>query len=129
MSVIKDENTLLNTIKRIDQKIDKLNDQKIIAFFDSLGLDGREDIPPAADFLKWETILVVVPNRHISHELKYFKYSISRLSFVTNPYAKQIHVYDFKEWNAITRNKTQFQVRELLKTSFGGVRDITEGMN
>ena len=73
MSVIKDENTLLNTIKRIDQKIDKLNDQKIIAFFDSLGLDGREDIPPAADFLKWETILVVVPNRHISHELKYYK--------------------------------------------------------
>ena len=35
MSVIKDENTLLNTIKRIDQKIDKLNDQKIIDFFDT----------------------------------------------------------------------------------------------
>lgn len=127
MSVIKDENTLLSTIKRIDEKIDKLNDQKIIAFFDHLGLTDRPDVPK--DFLKWETILIVVPNRHISHELKYFKYSISRLSFVTNPYAKQIHIYDFKEWNAITRNKTQFQVRELLKTSFGGVRDVTEGMN
>lgn len=127
MSVIKDENTLLNTIKRIDQEIDKLNDKKIIAFFESLGLTEREDVPK--DFLKWETILIVVPNRHISHELKYFKYSIARLSFVTNPYAQQIHIYDFKEWNAITRNKTQFQVRELLKTSFGGVRNSIEGMN
>ncbi|OMQ13198.1 hypothetical protein [[Flexibacter] sp. ATCC 35103] len=129
MSVIKDENTLLNTIKRIDQKIDKLNDQKIIAFFESLGLTEREDIPPAADFLKWETILVVVPNRHISHELKYYKYSIARLSFVTNPNAKEIHIFDFKEWNNITRNKTQFQVRELLKNNFGGVRNHEERLN
>jgi hypothetical protein len=127
MSVIKDENMLLNTIKRIDQKIDKLNDQKIIAFFESLGLTEREDIPK--DFLKWETILVVVPNRHISHELKYYKYSIARLSFVTNPNAKEIHIFDFNEWQNITRNKTQFQVRELLKTSFGGVRNHSERLN
>lgn len=127
MSVIKDENTLLSTIKRIDEKIDKLNDQKIIAFFEHLGLTDRADIPK--DFLKWETILIVVPDRHISHELKFFKYSISRISFVTNPYAQKIHIYDFKEWNAITRNKTQFQVREMLKTSFGGVRNSIDGMN
>ncbi|MBF4515456.1 hypothetical protein IRZ71_03845 [Flavobacterium sp. ANB] len=127
MSVIKDENTLLSTIKRIDEEIDKLNDKKIIAFFEHLGLTDRADVPK--DFLKWETILIVVPDRHISHELKFFKYSISRLSFVTNPYAQNIHIYDFKEWNAVTRNKTQFQVREMLKTSFGGVRNIIDGMN
>ena len=127
MSVIKDEDTLLSTIKRIDEKIDKLNDQKIIAFFEHLGLTDRADIPQ--DFLKWETILIVVPDRHISHELKFFKYSISRISFVTNPYAQKIHIYDFKEWNAITRNKTQFQIREMLKTSFGGVRNSIDGMN
>ena len=129
MSVIKDENTLLNTIKRIDQKIDKLNDQKIIAFFESLGLTEREDIPPATNFLKWETILVVVPNRHISHELKYYKYSIARLSFFTNPNAKKIHLFDFKEWQNITRNKTQFQVRELLKNNFGGEKNHEERLN
>ncbi|KUJ60880.1 hypothetical protein AR687_15860 [Flavobacteriaceae bacterium CRH] len=127
MSVIKDENTLLGTIKRIDEKIDKLNDQKIIAFFDHLGLTDRADIPK--DFLKWETILIVVPDRHISHQLKFFKYSISRISFVTNPYAQNIHIYDFKEWDAVTRNKTQFQVREMLKTNFGGVRNVIDGMN
>lgn len=127
MSVIKDENTLLGTIKRIDEKIDKLNDQKIIAFFEHLGLTERADIPK--DFLKWEKILIVVPDRHISHELKFFKYSISRLSFVTNPYAQTIHIYDFKEWDAVTRNKTQFQVREMLKTNFGGVRNVIDGMN
>lgn len=127
MSVIKDENTLLSTIKRIDNEIDKLNDQKIIAFFEHLGLTERDDVPK--NYLDFETILIVVPNRHISHELKFFKYSIARLSFVTNPYAKNIHVYDFKEWDSKTRNKTQFQVREFLKTNFGGVRTIIDGLN
>ncbi|TPG45113.1 hypothetical protein [Flavobacterium pectinovorum] len=120
MSVIKDEDKLLSTIKRIDQKIDKINDQKIIAFFESLGLTEREDVPK--DFLNWETILIVVPDRHISHELKYYKYSISRLFFVTNPYAEQIHIYDFNEWKNSTRNKTQLQIREILKTNYGGVK-------
>lgn len=127
MSVIKDEDTLLSTIKRIDHEIDKLNDQKIIAFFEHLGLAERDDVPK--NFLDFETILIVVPNRHISHQLKYFKYSIARLSFVTNPYAKDIHVYDFKEWDSVTRNKTQFQVREMLKTNFGGVRTIIDDLN
>ena len=127
MSVIKDQDTLLSTIKRIDKEIDQLNNQKIIAFFDHLGLTERDDVPK--NFLDFETILIVVPNRHISHELKYFKYSIARLSFVTNPYAKEIHVYDFKQWDSVTRNKTQFQVRELLKTNFGGVRSIIDGLN
>ncbi|WPO77695.1 hypothetical protein [Flavobacterium sp. KACC 22761] len=120
MSVIKDEKKLLNTIKRIDEKIDKINDQKIVAFFDSLGLTEREDVPK--NFLDWDTILIVVPDRHISHELKYYKFSISRLFFVTNPYADKIHIYDFNEWKNVTRNKSQFQIREMMKTSFGGVK-------
>ncbi|MFB9080851.1 hypothetical protein ACFFLS_22150 [Flavobacterium procerum] len=120
MSVIKDEKKLLSTIKRIDEKIDKNNDQKIVAFFDSLGLTEREDVPK--NFLDWDTILIVVPDRHISHELKYYKFSISRLFFVTNPYAEKINIYDFDEWKNVTRNKTQFQIREMMKTNFGGVR-------
>jgi len=120
MSVIKDEKKLLSTIKRIDEKIDKNNDQKIVAFFESLGLTERDDVPK--NFLDWDTILIVVPDRHISHELKYYKFSISRLFFVTNPYADQIHIYDFDEWKSVTRNKTQFQIREMMRTSFGGVK-------
>ncbi|MHC0440379.1 hypothetical protein [Flavobacterium sp. 3-210] len=120
MSVIKDEKKLLSVIKRIDEKIDKNNDQKILAFFESLGLTEREDVPK--NFLDWETILIVVPDRHISHELKYYKFSISRLFFVTNPYADKIHIYDFEEWKNVTRNKSQFQIREMMKTSFGGVK-------
>ncbi|WP_426485528.1 hypothetical protein [Flavobacterium sp. 2] len=120
MSVIKDEKKLLSVIKRIDEKIDRNNDQKILAFFESLGLTEREDVPK--NFLDWETILIVVPDRHISHELKYYKFSISRLFFVTNPYADKIHIYDFEEWKNVTRNKSQFQIREMMKTSFGGVK-------
>jgi hypothetical protein len=127
MSIIKDEDNLMSTIKRVDQKIDKLNDQKIIAFFEALGLTEREDIPK--NFLEWETILIVVPDRHISHQLKYYKYSIARLSFVTNSNAQEIHIFDFNEWKNITRNKTQFQIREMLKTSFGGVKNPAERLN
>lgn len=127
MSVIKDEHKLISTIKRVDQKISKLNDQKIIAFFEALGLTEREDVPK--NFLEWETILIVVPDRHVSHQLKYYKYSIDRLSFVTNPNAQEIHIFDFNEWKNITRNKTQFQIRELLKNNFGGVRDHADRLN
>lgn len=127
MSVIKDENKLISTIKRVDQKIDKLNDQKIIAFFEALGLTERADVPK--NFLEWETILIVVPDRHISHELKYYKYSIARLTFVTNPNAEEIHIFDFNEWKKITQNKTQFQIREFLKTNFGGVRNHSDRLN
>ncbi|KFF04364.1 hypothetical protein [Flavobacterium reichenbachii] len=120
MSAIINENRLHSTFKTIDHKINQLNDQKINAFFESLGLLERDDIPK--DFLKWENILIVVPDRHVSQELKYYKYTISRISFVTNPYSDGIHIYDLKEWKNVTRNKTQFQIREMMKTSFGGVK-------
>ncbi|BFM44735.1 hypothetical protein CFS9_33760 [Flavobacterium sp. CFS9] len=127
MSVIKDENKLISTIKRVDQKIDKLNDQKIIAFFEALGLNERADVPK--NYLEWETILIVVPDRHISHELKYYKYSIARLAFVTNPNATEIHAFNFNEWKKVTQNKTQFQIREFLKNNFGGVRNHADRLN
>ncbi|URM35414.1 hypothetical protein [Flavobacterium anhuiense] len=122
MSTIINENRLQTTFKNLDQKISKLNDQKIVAFFESLGLLGRKDVPK--DFLNWENILIVVPNRHVSHELKYYKYTISRISFLTNPYADQIHIFDLKDWKSASQNKTQFQIREMLKTSFGGVKKV-----
>ncbi len=124
MSTIINENRLHSTFKSLDQKISKLNDQKITAFFESLGLLEREDVPK--DFLNWENILIVVPNRHVSHELKYYKYTISRISFLTNPYADQIHIFDLKDWKSASQNKTQFQIREMLKTSFGGVKKLNK---
>ncbi|KAF2338553.1 hypothetical protein [Flavobacterium tistrianum] len=122
MSTIINENRLQTTFKNLDHKISKLNDQKIVAFFESLGLLERIDVPK--DFLNWENILIVVPNRHVSHELKYYKYTISRISFLTNPYADQIHIFDLKDWKSASQNKTQFQIREMLKTSFGGVKKV-----
>ncbi|TGD56766.1 hypothetical protein [Flavobacterium humi] len=121
MDSIADEK-VLQVIKNIDAKIDKLNDQKIIAFFEYLGLNQREDIPK--DYLTWETILIVVPDRHISHMVKQYKFLISRIAFTTNIYAQQIHIYDYKDWKNACRNKTQFQIKELLKTNFGGVKKI-----
>ncbi|MDX6182355.1 hypothetical protein SGQ44_08190 [Flavobacterium sp. Fl-77] len=122
MDGITDENALQDLFKEIDKKIDKLNDEKIIAFFASLGLEEREDI--AKNYLNWENILIVVPNRHVTNSIKKYKYSIARISFLTNPNAQQIHIYDMNEWKNSTRNKTQFQIREFLKTNFGGVKKI-----
>jgi len=114
-------------LANIDTEINRLNDQKINLFFESIGLTSREDIPK--DYLDWETILVVVPNRQVLHELKQYKYSIARIAFATNVNAKQIHIYDFKDWKNAFRNKTQLQIRNLLKTTFGGVKKLQEDYN
>lgn len=94
--------------------------KKILFFIDFLELAVSKDA--AEKFLKWENILFVVPDRHVSNQIKKYKYSISRINFLTNPHADQIHIFDFKDWKNSTRNKTQFQIREFLKTNFGGVK-------
>ncbi len=124
MGIQKDEKALQAGLKEIDLKIDRLNDQKIAALFDALGLAAREDLD--SDFLKWDTILVVVPSRSVLNELKKYKDSISRISFIANPNAQQIHIYDFNDWKKSTKNKTKFQIRELMKTNFGGTEKIAE---
>ena len=119
MTVIKNENDFTETLKKIEQSISPLKSEKITAFLESLGLHEREDF--SKDYLHWETILIVVPSRTVLNELKKYKVLISGISFAVNTNASQIHIYDFKVWENLTRNKTQFQIRELLKTNFGGV--------
>lgn len=124
MGVILNEVKLHTIMEEIDLGINKLNDQKIIAFFKFLGLKDREDIPK--NFLDWENILVVVPNREMLNEIKKYKDSISRISFVTNTNAKQIHIYDMNDWKSAAQNKTSLQIRQFLKTNFGGVPKTSE---
>lgn len=119
MSIIRDEANLHIILKKVDLDIHRLNDQKIKAFIEFLGLKDREDIPK--NFLDWENILFVVPNREMLNEIKKYKDSISRISFVTNTNAKQIHIYDMNDWKSATQNKTSLQIRQFLKTNFGGV--------
>lgn len=124
MNTIQDEAKLHTFLKSVDSNIEKLNDKKIIAFFEFLGLKDREDIPK--DFLDWENILVVLPNREMLNEIKKYKDSISRISFVTNANAKQIHIYDMNDWKSATQKKTALQIRQFLKTNFGGVPKTSE---
>jgi hypothetical protein len=124
MGIIRDETNLHIILKKVDLDINRLNDQKIKAFIEFLGLKDREDIPK--NFLNWENILVVVPNREILNEIKKNKDSISRITFITNTNAKQINIYDMNEWKCATQNKTALQIRQFLKTNFGGVPKTAE---
>ncbi|MFH7010537.1 hypothetical protein ACHRV5_01625 [Flavobacterium sp. FlaQc-52] len=124
MGIIRDDRNLHIILKKVDLAIHRLNDQKIKAFIEFLGLKDREDIPK--NFLDWENILVVVPNREMLNEIKKYKDSISRISFVTNTNAKQIHIYDINDWKSATQNKTALQIRQFLKTNFGGVPKTSE---
>lgn len=124
MPVMTNKAELDQKLLAIDKQISNLNDEKIKAFLDAIGLIGREDVPK--NYLQWENILIVVPSRQIANELKHYKYSIDRIAFATNSSAKQIHIYDSNEWKNAFRNKTQLQVRNLLKTTFGGVKKIPE---
>ncbi|MBF7091576.1 hypothetical protein IUY40_08490 [Flavobacterium sp. ALJ2] len=124
MSTIENEALLRKELSAIDNKLNKLNDEKIKLFFDAIGLNKRKDIPK--DYLQWETILIIVPNRQVSHELKSYKYSISRITFTTNIYAKEIHIYDLNDWKKAFSNKTHLQIKSALKDSFGGVQKVQE---
>jgi len=124
MKILTNETALRETIANIDKEMERLNDQKITALLDHLGLTERSDVPK--DFLQWETILIVVPSRQVSHELKQYKFTINRIAFATNTNAKEIHIYDFKDWKNAFRNKSQLQIRNLLKSSFGGVKNLPE---
>jgi len=68
----------------------------------------------------------VVPSRDIFNEIKKYKDLTSRLALVINTNADQIHIYDFALWDKSIRNKTKFQIRELLKSNFGGTEKIAE---
>ncbi|MEN2416196.1 hypothetical protein [Flavobacterium mesophilum] len=120
MTTLKDQKDLLSELGAIDRRIHLLNDRKIAAFFEFLGLHQRDDVPK--DYLKWEEILIVVPDRHVSNAIKKYRYSIERISFLTNPNAEKIHIFDAKEYRAASQNKTQFQIRQMLRNSFGGAR-------
>ena len=124
MGIIRDDRNLHIILKKFDLDIHRLNDQKIKAFIEFLGLKDREDIPK--NFLDWENILVVVPNREMLNEIKKYKDSISRISFVTNTNAKQIHIYDMNAWKIAIQNKTSLQIRQFLKTNFGGIPKTSE---
>ncbi|WJS93422.1 hypothetical protein NYQ10_15120 [Flavobacterium johnsoniae] len=119
-----DKESLQDVLKSIDEKIDRLNRQKITALIESLGLLERNDI--SKEYLNWETVLIVVPSRSIFNEIKKYKDLISGVALAINPNAAQIHIYDFALWDKSTRNKTKFQIRELLKTNFGGTEKTAE---
>ncbi|MGH2664707.1 hypothetical protein [Flavobacterium sp.] len=121
MNTIKDEADLRKELAAIDIKINQQNDKKIKLFLEAIGLQEKE-LPK--EYLKWKTILIVVPNKHISSELKQYRFSISRIAFTTNNNAEKIHIYDQEEWKETFRNKTQLQIRNLLKTTFGGIKKV-----
>ena len=63
-----DKESLQDALKSIDEKINRLNRQKITALFESLGLLERNDI--SKEYLNWENVLIVVPSRDIFNEIK-----------------------------------------------------------
>ena len=60
MNIVLDKKVLNTVIQNIDKKINQLNDEKIIAFIESLDLDKKN---VSKDYLNWEMILIVVPTR------------------------------------------------------------------
>jgi len=123
MNAVANENALNTQLETINSKISALNDQKILLLLQAIGFD-LEKLPK--DFLQWKTILIVVPNRKTSHELKPYRYSIDRIALATNVNAKEINIYDLDQWKAAFKNKTQLQIRNLLKTTFGGSKKLPE---
>lgn len=123
MHTITNEEALNAGLAQANAKIRQLNDHKIGLLMESLGL-GKNQLPE--NYLNWETILIIAPSRKVAHELRPYKFAIDRIAIATNINAKKIHVFNLEDWKIAFRNKTQLQIRNLLKTSFGGERKTTE---
>jgi len=123
MYTITNEEVLNAGLAEANAKIRQLNDHKIGLLMESLGL-GKDQLPE--DYLKWETILIIAPSRKVAHELRPYKFAIDRIAIATNINAKKIHIFNLEDWKIAFRNKTQLQIRNLLKTSFGGERKTAE---
>jgi hypothetical protein len=48
---------------------------------------------------------------------------ISEITFLTNSNPNKIHLFDLKQYKDIAQNQNQFQIRQLLRTNFGGEND------
>lgn len=48
---------------------------------------------------------------------------LHRITFPTNRNDQKIHLFDLKQWKDVSQNKNQFQIRQFLRTSFGGEKD------
>lgn len=113
-----DRTELDNTLNRIDQEIRRLNDDKIVALVNVLKASFEIAVP--SDYLKWEVILIIVPNRKILEALKQYKYRIPRIAVTLNPYANDISVVDQRDWKNASRTRTKLEFKHYLRTNFGG---------
>lgn len=109
--------TLVNRLEALEQKRCELDQQKILAIFDYIGLDEHDY--KAEECFKWDRILISVPDEDKYMELQQLENLCGSVEFILNKHSESYFVCDYEDWRKATKGKNQQELQEILKANFG----------
>lgn len=108
---------LVNHLDALNQKICELEQHKIIAIFEYIGLDDATY--SKEDCFRWDRILISVPDQDKFLELQQLEHLCSRIEFILNKNSDAYFVCDYEDWRNATRGKGQQELDQILRFNFG----------
>lgn len=108
---------LVNRLDALNRKICELEQQKIMAIFEYIGL--ADATYNDKECFRWDKILISVPEQEKFLELQQLENLCSRIEFILNKNSDAYFICDYEDWRNATRGKGQLELDQLLKSNFG----------
>lgn len=108
---------LVARIEAYNQKKCELEEQKILAIFDYIGLTPEEYHHDAC--FNWDRILISVPDQDKFLELQQLELMCDKVEFILNRHSEAYFVCDYDDWRRASKGKGQDELRDILQSNFG----------
>jgi hypothetical protein len=109
--------TLVNKLEAYNQKKCELDQQKVLAIFDYIGL--TPDQYDENECFKWDRILISVPDQDKFLELQQLENICPNLEFILNRNSDAYFVCDYEDWRDAIKGKEPDELKDLLRSNFG----------
>lgn len=108
---------LVNKLTAYDRKKCELDEQKILAIFEYIGLTPEEYHHDQC--FKWDRILISVPDQDKFLELQQLELMCDKVEFILNRHSDAYFVCDYDDWRDASKGKDQHELTQLLRSGFG----------
>jgi|GEM_PF-2247117 len=108
---------LVNQLEGLNQKICELEQHKIMAIFNYIGLDDATY--NEKECFRWDRILISVPDQDKFLELQQLEHLCSRIEFILNKHSDAYFICDYEDWRHATKGMGQQELDHILKSNFG----------
>lgn len=110
-------NSLLSHLDGLNFKICELEQRKIIAIFEYIGLDHANYNDK--ECFGWDRILISVPDQEKFLELQQLENLCNKIEFILNRNSEAYFICDYEDWRDATKGKGQDELDYILKSNFG----------